>query len=53
MFYSIFSSKGSFYLASVTSRSGALRKLILLGHLLASDLDYYDIKTFFLDYDAL
>ena len=27
----------------VTSRSGTLRKLILWGHLLASDLDYYTI----------
>ena len=37
----------------VTSRSGALSELILSGHLLASDLDYYDIKTFDFDYDAL
>ena len=37
----------------VTSHSGALSKLILKGHLLASDLDYYAIKTFDFDYEAL
>ena len=37
----------------VTSRSGALRKLILWGHLLASDLDFYDVKPFIFDYDAI
>jgi hypothetical protein len=37
----------------VTSRSGALTKLILWGHLLASDLDFYDDKTLILDDDAL
>ena len=37
----------------VTSRSGALSKLILWGHLLASDLDYYAIKTLDFDYEAL
>ena len=30
----------------VTSRSGALTKLIIWGHLLASDPDFYDDKTF-------
>ena len=38
---------------NVTSRSGALRKFIIWGHLLASDLDYYTIKTFDVDYEAL
>jgi hypothetical protein len=37
----------------VTSRSGAMSKLILLGHLLAIDLDYYAIKNFDFDYEAL
>ena len=40
------------YIKTVTSRSGALTKLILWGHLLASDLDFSDINTFMLDYDA-
>ena len=37
----------------ITSRSGALRKLIIWGDLHASDLDFSDVKTFILDYDAL
>jgi hypothetical protein len=36
----------------VTSRSGALSELILRGHLLASDPNYYAIKTFDFDYEA-
>ena len=36
----------------VTSRSGALTKLILWGHLLASDLDFYDDEPLNLDDDA-
>jgi hypothetical protein len=30
-----------------------MRKLILRGHLLTSDPDYYAIKTFDFDYEAL
>jgi hypothetical protein len=37
---------------NVTSRSGALTKLILWGHLLASDLDFYDDEPLNLDDDA-
>ena len=37
----------------VTSRSGTLSELILWGHLLSSDLDYYAIKSFYFDYEAL
>ena len=37
----------------VTSHSGALSELILGGHLLVSDPDYYAIKTFYFDYEAL
>jgi len=37
----------------VTSRSCALSELIHWGHLLASDSDYYAIKTFDFDYGAL
>ena len=36
----------------VTSRSGALTKLILWGHLLTSDLDFYDDEPLNLDDDA-
>ena len=36
----------------VTSRSDALTKLILWGHLLASDLDFYDDEPLNLDDDA-
>ena len=36
----------------VTSRSGALTKLILWRHLLASDLDCYDDEPLNLDDDA-
>ena len=37
----------------VTSHSSTLSELILWGHLLTSDLDFYDDKTSFLHYDAL
>ena len=36
----------------VTSRSGALTKLIIWGHLLASELDFYDDEPLNLDDDA-
>jgi hypothetical protein len=36
----------------VTSRSSALTKLIFGGHLLASDLDFYDDEPLNLDDDA-
>jgi hypothetical protein len=37
----------------VTSHSGALSELILWGHLLSSDPDYYAIKTLDFNYEAL
>ena len=37
----------------VTSHFGALTKLILWGHLLASDLEFYDVRPFILYYDAI
>ena len=39
-------------LCTVTSRSGALTKFILWGHLLASDLDFYDDEPLNLGDDA-
>ena len=39
--------------ATVTSRSGALRTLIIWGHLLASALDFYDVRPFIFDYDVI